>query len=263
MNAADFNLARLWAQGDAVTHAVALLLLAMSLAAWYWTLARLWVWWRLRGTTRAIEAFWEAADADAGLAELQRRAPGAPVERLAAAAVAAARRCDAGDAQRLADTLTRADALTRALANSLAQSRASLSRGLTLLASVGATAPFVGLFGTVWGIYHALVAVSVSGQATLDKVAGPVGEALVMTAAGIGVALPAVLAYNTLGRLNRDLLAELDAFARDLLACFAAERVALRIPSPPRRGEASAVALRALSPSPSSASRRGEHLEHA
>lgn len=223
MNAADFDLARLWAQGDAVTHAVALLLAAMSLAAWYWTLARLWVWRRLRGTARAVEAFWNAADADAGLAELQRQAPDSPAQRLAAAAVAAARQCDARGAHRLADVLSRGDALTRALANSLARSRASLSRGLTLLASIGATAPFVGLFGTVWGIYHALVAISVTGQATLDKVAGPVGEALVMTAAGIGVALPAVLAYNALGRLNRDQFAELDAFARDLHACFAAE----------------------------------------
>ncbi|MDM7462290.1 MAG: MotA/TolQ/ExbB proton channel family protein [Tepidimonas taiwanensis] len=223
MNAADFNLVRLWTQGDAVTHAVALLLLAMSFAAWYWTFARLWIWRRLRGAARAVDAFWEAADADAGLAELQRLAPHSPAERLAAAAVAAARQYDAQRAQRLADALPRGDALTRALANSLARSRASLSRGLTLLASIGATAPFVGLFGTVWGIYHALVSISMTGQATLDKVAGPVGEALVMTAAGIGVALPAVLAYNALSRLNRDLLAELDAFARDLHACFAAE----------------------------------------
>ena len=235
MNPADFDPARLWAQGDAVTHAVALLLAAMSLAAWYWTLARLWVWRRLRGNARAVEAFWNAADADAGLAELQRRAAGSPAARLATAAVDAARQCEARETRRLADKLSRGDALTRALANVLAQSRARLSRGLALLASVGATAPFVGLFGTVWGIYHALVAISLTGQATLDKVAGPVGEALVMTAAGIGVALPAVLAYNALGRLNRDLFAELDAFARDLHAYFlmegkpAADARALRV----------------------------------
>ncbi len=217
----NLDLLRLWAQGDAVTHTVALLLLAMSVAAWYWTLARLWVWRRLRSTPRAIEAFWSAASLEAALAELERLAPASPAARLAAAAAETAGR-DAANAHRLADGLARGDALTRALARALAQSRARLGRGLTLLASVGATAPFVGLFGTVWGIYHALVAVSLSGQATLDKVAGPVGEALVMTAAGIGVALPAVLAYNMLGRLNRDLLAELDAFARDLHACFMA-----------------------------------------
>lgn len=251
MNPTDFDLARLWAQGDAVTRAVALLLLTMSIAAWYWTLARLWVWRRLRGTARAVEAFWNAADANAGLAELQGLAAGSPAARLAAAAIGAARQCEAHETRHLADNLSRGDALTRALSSTLAHSRARLSRGLTLLASVGATAPFVGLFGTVWGIYHALVAISLTGQATLDKVAGPVGEALVMTAAGIGVALPAVIAYNMLGRLNRDLLAELDAFARDLHACFAAENLTLRVPPPlstslsPRRGEMSSVALRA------------------
>ncbi|MBI4989164.1 MAG: MotA/TolQ/ExbB proton channel family protein [Rhodocyclales bacterium] len=218
----DFGFARLWAQGDAVTHAVALLLLAMSVAAWYWTLARLWVWQRLRPSARHIEAFWEAADAESGLAGLRRLAPGTPAERLAAAAAGAAQRLDAREPLRLADGLDRGDALTRALRRALVDSRSRLERGLTLLASIGATAPFVGLFGTVWGIYHALVAISVTGQATLDKVAGPVGEALVMTAAGIGVALPAVLAYNAIGRLNRELLAELDAFARDLHACFTA-----------------------------------------
>jgi biopolymer transport protein ExbB len=218
----DFGFAHLWAQGDAATHAVALILVLMSLAAWYWTLARLWVWQRLRGSARAVEAFWHAADLDAGLAELHRLAPGTPADRLATAAGEAARRLDAPDTKRLGDGLERADALTRALRRSIAASRARLGRGLTSLASIGATAPFVGLFGTVWGIYHALVAISLSGQATLDKVAGPVGEALIMTAAGIGVALPAVLAYNAFARINRDTLAELDAFAHDLHACFMA-----------------------------------------
>ena len=92
-----------------------------------------------------------------------------------------------------------------------------LERGLTLLASVGSTAPFVGLFGTVWGIYHALLAIGISGQGTLDKVAGPVGEALIMTAIGLAVAIPAVLGYNALTRRNRIVLGRLDAFGHDLL----------------------------------------------
>jgi biopolymer transport protein ExbB len=95
---------------------------------------------------------------------------------------------------------------------------ARFESGLTVLASIGSTAPFVGLFGTVWGVYHALVAIGLSGQGTLDKVAGPVGEALIMTALGLAVAIPAVLAYNALVRSNRLVLAKLDAFAHDLFA---------------------------------------------
>ena len=95
---------------------------------------------------------------------------------------------------------------------------ARLESGLTVLASVGSTAPFVGLFGTVWGVYHALINIGMSGQGTLDKVAGPVGEALIMTALGLAVAIPAVLAYNAFVRSNRMVLAELDAFAHDLFA---------------------------------------------
>ena len=93
-----------------------------------------------------------------------------------------------------------------------------LESGLTLLASIGSIAPFVGLFGTVWGIYHALGAIAVGGQATVDKVAGPVGEALIMTAFGLAVAMPAVLAYNAFIRDNRLLMAELENFAHDIFA---------------------------------------------
>ena len=117
-------------------------------------------------------------------------------------------------------TATADELITRALRKSIALSTARLEAGLTLLASIGSTAPFVGLFGTVWGIYHALVNISASGMATLDKVAGPVGEALIMTAFGLFVAIPAVLAYNAITRANRVELSELDAFAHDLHAWF-------------------------------------------
>ncbi|MBR4877852.1 MAG: MotA/TolQ/ExbB proton channel family protein, partial [Rhodocyclaceae bacterium] len=102
------------------------------------------------------------------------------------------------------------------LRQSLAAATARLESGLTLLASIGSTAPFIGLFGTVWGIYHALIQISASGAATIDKVAGPVGESLIMTAFGLFVAIPAVLAYNAFTRANRLELASLDAFAHDL-----------------------------------------------
>lgn len=216
----DFGFAHLWAQGDAVTHAVAVVLIAMSVASWYWMLARLWAWRRLSGSARAIDAFWNAADQAAGLAELHRLAPDTPAARLAGAAADTVRDIDEHGARRVADGMARGELIERALRRSITTSRRSLGRGLTLLASIGATAPFVGLFGTVWGIYHALVAISTTGQATLDKVAGPVGEALIMTAAGIGVALPAVLAYNAIARFNRDTLGDLDAFAHDLHACL-------------------------------------------
>ena len=108
--------------------------------------------------------------------------------------------------------------LTRALRNAMAHAQARVERGLTFLASVGSTAPFIGLFGTVWGIYHALAGLAGATQVVLDKVAGPVGEALIMTAAGLFVAIPAVLAYNASVRANRLVLAQLDGFAHDLHA---------------------------------------------
>jgi len=108
--------------------------------------------------------------------------------------------------------------ITRVLRSEITQASSRMESGLTFLASVGSTAPFVGLFGTVWGIYHALLAIAASGQVQIDKVAGPVGEALIMTAAGLAVAIPAVLAYNAFVRVNRIALAELDGFAHDLLA---------------------------------------------
>jgi biopolymer transport protein ExbB len=120
--------------------------------------------------------------------------------------------------QALGEQLDVSEFLTRQLRASIARASARLDWGQTLLASVGSTAPFVGLFGTVWGIYHALVSISNSGQATLDKVAGPVGEALIMTGLGLAVAIPAVLAYNAFTRRNRVIMTELDGFAHDLHA---------------------------------------------
>ena len=120
----------------------------------------------------------------------------------------------------LAGAMSRDEQVIRVLRQAITRSTHRIEGGLTMLASIGATAPFVGLLGTVWGIYHALSTVSTEGIVQIDKVAGPVGEALIMTAFGLLVAIPAVLAYNALNRLNRVTLAELDGFAHDLHAYF-------------------------------------------
>jgi len=215
-----FSLDRYWAQGDAVSHAVAWLLLAMSLASWFLILVKGWAAWRVRGGARAVDSFWAAptlADAVAALALADRERVYLPLAEQGAA-------LGLGQAAALPGPLTigagmaPAEQVTRVLRLAIHRSTQRLEAGLALLASISATAPFIGLLGTVWGIYHALAAVSASGLGQIDKIAGPVGEALVMTAFGLSVAIPALLAYNGLNRVNRLTLAELDAFAHDLHA---------------------------------------------
>jgi biopolymer transport protein ExbB len=214
----SFGLAHLWAQGDTASHAVAILLLLMSVASWSIIVSKVWQGARLKRAGRALDEFWNAPGLREGVALLTREASEGPLASLAHRGEQAAEHYDRHASGSLGGALERGEFLTRALRQSIVRSQAKVESGLTLLASVGSTAPFVGLFGTVWGIYHALVGISVSGQASLDKVAGPVGEALIMTAAGLAVAIPAVLAYNAFTRGNRILLAELDAFAHDLHA---------------------------------------------
>lgn len=216
-----FGLAHLWAQSDAVIRAVALMLLLMSVTSWYLILARALRQLRARHHEGAVEAFWAAPDLESGLKRLSTQAPESPFEALAQQGAAAAQHIRRHTAsETLGGKLDADEVITRALRKSIALSTAGLESGMTVLASIGSTAPFVGLFGTVWGIYHALVNISASGMATLDKVAGPVGEALIMTAFGLFVAIPAVLAYNAITRANRVELSELDAFAHDLHAWF-------------------------------------------
>lgn len=217
---AVFGLAHLWAQGDSVAHGVAIALLVMSVASWFVILSKLWLWLRNRGTVAAIDAYWEAESPALGLASLQNKTADGPAAILAARTHAAVLHCERNAQGKPQGHIDRGDFLTRGLRQAISRCQADLEGGLTLLATVGSTAPFVGLLGTVWGIYHALVRIGASGQATLDTVAGPVGEALIMTAAGLAVALPAVMAYNAYVRSNRILLAELDGFAHDLHAYF-------------------------------------------
>ena len=213
-----FSLERYWSQGDPVSHAVAWLLLLMSLASWVLILSKTWSAWRIRRSARGIDAFWAAPGIADGLALLKLADPErvyAPLAEQGAAHLAPA-------AASLGADMAPGERLTRVLRTAVQRSTQRLESGLTMLASIGATAPFVGLLGTVWGIYHALAAVSAAGIVQIDKVAGPVGEALIMTGFGLVVAIPAVLAYNGLNRVNRLTLAELDAFAYDLHAFFGA-----------------------------------------
>ncbi|MBJ9623708.1 MotA/TolQ/ExbB proton channel family protein [Burkholderia multivorans] len=200
--------------GDAITHAVAYVLLAMSVASWCFLLMKAWLLVRAkRQGPRALAAFWRASSLEAGIAALA----GADRERVFVPLAEAAR--DAADEHEpaaLAARVERSERVLRALRYAMLRSQRRLEFGQVLLASIGSTAPFVGLLGTVWGIYHALGSIAASGQAQIENVAGPVGEALIMTAFGLVVAIPAVLAYNILGRLVRQLAEELDGFARDL-----------------------------------------------
>ena len=216
MNGEELGLMHFWRAGDIVTHSLAWLLLAMSVVSWYFILAKAWSAWRMRRSAgSALDRFWAARSLPEAIETLRREDPEqvfAPIADKAHRAVQM--QSDAS----LAGSVDRTELITRVLRQEMTQTSARLESGLTFLASVGSTAPFIGLFGTVWGIYHALIQIASSGQVMIDKVAGPVGEALVMTAAGLAVAIPAVLAYNAFTRINRVMLAELDGFAHDLLA---------------------------------------------
>ncbi|MBN8462024.1 MAG: MotA/TolQ/ExbB proton channel family protein [Dechloromonas sp.] len=215
----SFGFAHVLANGDGVSWTVTVILALMSLASWYLILAKTLDWWRMRRAARAVGAFWSAGSVGEGIERLRAAGSDSPYAQLASQASICNADCETA-AGRLAARFDPAEQMERALRQQLTSTQAAMENGLTLLATTGATAPFVGLFGTVWGIYHALIAIGLSGQAALEKVAGPVGEALIMTAAGLAVALPAVFAYNAFTRANRVLLADLDAFAHDLHAFF-------------------------------------------
>lgn len=213
-NMNEFNSLAFITQGGPVSIAVALILLAMSLASWYLIFVKSFQALSLRrSTSRYTEAFWQSPSLEAAL---HTQVDSNPASRLATQAVEAAEHHQQHASKRLADACSHDEFIARAMRRVISRETARLESGLSLLASVGSVAPFVGLFGTVWGIYHALASISASGQATLDKVSGPVGEALIMTAFGLAVAIPAVLAYNALVRSNRNLLGQLENFAHDL-----------------------------------------------
>ena len=206
-----------WRQGDAVTQGTALLLLAMSVASWVVILWKARVMRRaLADVARCTAAFWQAPSLDVAVQRLQSFDREALVLSMVVATKSVATRPDSAEQATLATSGSLSQQLTRVLRDALHGALGRLQWGQVLLATVGSTAPFVGLLGTVWGIYHALSAMAGAGQITIDRVAGPVGEALVMTAAGLAVAIPAVLAYNVFGRFIGRIEADLEGFARDL-----------------------------------------------
>ena len=224
---ADTNILGAMFQGDAVHNTVAGLLLLMSVASWVVIVWKTWLLQRAMGDTqRTTAAFWQArsmADALPAMQAFDREALVWPMVRAAqtqlfASQLGLAQRADGSTSASLGGAGDVAQQLTRVLRDALHASVHKLQSGQVLLATVGAIAPFVGLLGTVWGIYHALTTIASAGQVNLATVAGPVGEALIMTAAGLAVAIPAVLGYNILGRLVGRIEADLEGFARDLRA---------------------------------------------
>ena len=219
MQPQQFSLSHLWAQGDFVTHAIALILLVMSISSWYVIVTHTLRLMANRRRAAAAHNFWHAHRFDEGLAQLTGKSQDNPFRLLAVESQAAVAHHRDNQAD-LHGQLSLNDWLISSLNGAIEEGTERMQRGLSLLASVGSTAPFVGLFGTVWGIYHALIGISAAGAASIDKIAGPVGEALVMTAFGLAVAIPAVLAYNALVRGNRAVVGKLNRFAQDLHAYF-------------------------------------------
>ncbi len=204
------NLFGVVTQGGVISQVVAVLLLAMSVASWVVILWKAWLLRRAVGdVARSIAVFWQSAsvdDATGKVAAFDREALVLPL-------ISATKIDTRGT---LATAGDKSQQLTRVLRDALHAVLHKLQFGQVLLATVGSTAPFVGLLGTVWGIYHALIGIASAGQITIDKVSGPVGEALIMTAAGLAVAIPAVLAYNIFGRFISRIEADLEGFALDL-----------------------------------------------
>lgn len=210
---------------DPLGWIVFITLVVMSFASWYFIIAN-----AIRNSMvrsradKVIQGFWNTTSTQEAIRELEAQPKGEPFSKIAldaASAVAHHQQAAAAGGARLAESLSRSEFIDRALRQAVARESLRLEGGLTLLATVGSSAPFIGLLGTVWGIYHALIRISASGNASMEAVAGPVGEALIMTAFGLFTAIPAVLAYNFFNRSNRLTYAQFDEFAHDLHDFFA------------------------------------------
>ncbi len=206
-----YGIEALWKNSDAVTKTVLLLLLIMSVGSWYIMIVKVLEQAKMnRQAKAAARDFWSAGTVLQGAAALDAKSP---FRFMADAASNAVKKHDG-----LMGHVPLNDWIAMGIQRAVERIQSNTQGGLAFLATVGSTSPFVGLFGTVWGIYHALTAIGISGQASIDKVAGPVGEALIMTAIGLAVAVPAVLAYNWLVRRNKAVMDDVRAFSNDLHA---------------------------------------------
>ena len=220
----SFGLSHIWTQGDAVTRLILLALLTMSVISWVVIVLKALDVWRHKQSALGSEQFWHTTSLAEGLAVLSQK-PGNLFHLLAQVGQEATEHHQAAQKQ-LHDRLDISDWVTRSLQSTIDDHTTRLQNGLAILASIGSTAPFVGLLGTVWGIYHALVSIGVNGNASIDAIAGPIGETLIMTALGLSVAIPAVLGYNALVRGNKFIIARMNRFAHDLHAyCVTGARV--------------------------------------
>lgn len=206
--------------GDfAVSWIVFLVLVFMSAASWYWTVINIFRSSRLKAASERVPAkFWDAPNAQAAISAMEEEPASEPFSKIALDAAQAAAHHSRVES---ADGLSRSEFVDRALRQAVVRETDGIQGGMILLATVGATAPFVGLLGTVWGIYGALIKIGATGSASIDAVAGPVGEALIMTAIGLFVAIPAVFAFNFFSKMNNAVVAKFDSFAHDLHDFFA------------------------------------------
>ena len=233
-----YGLEALWKSGDFIAKTVLVLLVIMSMGSWYIMITKLFEQTKLmKQAKKANKTFWNAPSVAQGITTLS---PGSPFRFIAESGMQATERHEG-----LLGGIDLNTWVTMSVQRAMENVQNRLQDGLAFLATVGSTAPFVGLFGTVWGIYHALTAIGIAGQASIDKVAGPVGEALIMTAIGLAVAVPAVLGYNWLVRRNKTSMERVRAFGNDIHSVLlggGTSRVVATTPAAPTRPAAVARA---------------------
>ncbi len=223
-------------QADAVALFILATLLIMSVGSWYYIAIKGWRYSQTSKLSREfLQTFWGAPNLEAVAQRIRSTGISDPFSHLVHHGFTAIEQHRSRNGNSLIEAGSAEDFLTRSLKRAIDQDKARLEGGLTFLATVASSAPFVGLFGTVWGIYHALMAIGMSGQSGLDKVAGPIGEALIMTGLGLAVAIPSAVAYNVFVRLNRNTMVQLNSFAHDVFAFLSTGLVCNSMPAEVKR----------------------------